>query len=48
MKYEIEQVATCGCEIKRDGKVVAWSVDTYWAALIKEALKRMERGRNGR
>jgi len=41
MTFKINQVATCGCEIKsEDGKVIGWSVNSWWAKIIAEALEK--------
>jgi hypothetical protein len=37
-EYTFRRVATAGCEILRDGIVVAWTVDEEWAALIVARL----------
>ena len=39
MELIINKVATCGCEILKESKIVAWSVDRAWAEVIKKALE---------
>ncbi|MCK9458414.1 MAG: hypothetical protein M0R80_02075 [Proteobacteria bacterium] len=40
MKYTINQVATCGCEILNEKReVFAWAVDRISAEIIAKALE---------
>jgi len=33
-EFDYRRTGTCGCEIVRDEKVIAWSVDEAWAGRI--------------
>jgi hypothetical protein len=40
--FTFRLVGTSGCEILVDGEVVAWTVDSWWAAAIVDLLNGAE------
>jgi hypothetical protein len=41
--FSFTRVGTTGCEVRdRDGRVIAWTVDETWAAVISSLLNRAE------
>ena len=42
--FTFRRVGTSGCEILADGKVVAWTTNGYWAAIIVAVLDGAEHG----
>jgi hypothetical protein len=42
--FSFRLVGTSGCEILADGKVVAWTTNGYWAAIIVAVLDGAEEG----
>lgn len=41
MEFEINRVATTGCEIRNEtGEIIGWSVDEEWGRFMIEAMKK--------